>query len=146
MSIFSAFKGIIIVDSHWFRCPRIIVVFVSSSALLSYFTFTAMTSRRYLSQIHYSIEGHYSLLPPPPPLFSFDRLNNIIGNDNKVPLAAAGSREQLAFHSISCCQNLGGNRLSKGRCIQRATPLPVSGMKGRSSWQSVMTERQLTSE
>jgi hypothetical protein len=62
--IFSAFKGIIIVDSHWFRCPRIIVVFVSSSALLSYFTFTAMTSRRYLSQIHYSIEGHYSLLPP----------------------------------------------------------------------------------
>jgi hypothetical protein len=64
MSIFSAFKGIIIVDSHWFRCPRIIVVFVSSSALLSYFTFTAMTSRRYLSQIHSSIEGHYSLLPP----------------------------------------------------------------------------------
>jgi hypothetical protein len=25
----------------------------------------------YLSQIHYSIEGHYSLPPPPPPLFFF---------------------------------------------------------------------------
>ena len=31
----------------------------------------------YLSQIHYSIEGHYSLLPP---LFFFDRLSNNFGS------------------------------------------------------------------
>jgi hypothetical protein len=44
--IFSTFKGIIIFDSHWFRCPRIIVVFFSSSALLSSFAFTTMTMGR----------------------------------------------------------------------------------------------------
>jgi len=86
MSIFSAFKGIIIVDSHWFRCPRIIVVFVSSSALLSYFTFTAMTSRwpicrRFIipSKATTRCRRHHRRSS------SFDRLNNIIGNDSKVP-------------------------------------------------------------
>jgi hypothetical protein len=72
MSIFSTFKGIIIVNSHWFRCAP-----ASSSCssilqiIILFYVYRYDKPLAYLSQIHYSIEGHYLLPPPPPPPLFF---------------------------------------------------------------------------
>jgi hypothetical protein len=138
MSIFSTFKG----NSHWFRCSRIIVVFISSSASLSYFTFTAMTSRwpiccRFIIPSKATTRCCRRSSP-------FDHLsNNIIPPEmKKVPQP---QRAAIAFHDggtliLFNYTRLCGNTLcatarkTKGRCIQRATPLPVSGWKAEVRW------------
>jgi hypothetical protein len=122
MSIFSTFKGITIVDSHWHR--RVHLFF---GIIILFYVYGHDEPLAYLSQIHYSIEGHYSS--------SFDHLsNNIIlpPEMQKVPqpqraaIAFHDGGTLILFHYTRLCGNTlcATTRKTKGRCIQGVPHCP----------------------